>query len=97
MTPKVLRDGIVVTAIEEVKQTQSGLFIPATTESKTGSGKVVAVGSGHLSSSGAIVPLEINIGDIVLYPKSLAVEVKSESEVFFILREEQVICILPEK
>lgn len=92
---KPLRDFLVVSAMKEDEKTPSGLlFKPSTVEEKVVSGKVLSVGSGYLLDSGVKVPLEVLVGDTVLFNKNLAVEVKHQGETVFLLREEHVLTVV---
>lgn len=94
MSVVVLRDYIAVAKEEGPKQTASGLFI-AHAETKNEIGVVVSAGSGRITMSGSIMPLEVKKGDRVVFNKNMAVEVKDMDETtLFVLREDQVLCIL---
>lgn len=95
MTPRPLRDFIVVSVVKENEKTDSGLlFKPATAaEEKIVAGKVLAVGSGYLTDNGTIAALEVSVGDSVLFNRNLSVEVKHQGETMFLLREEHVLCV----
>ncbi len=93
MAIKVIRDSIVVTKDDAAKTTASGLFV-AHAETKVVSGTVVSVGSGRLTMGGTVVPLEVSVGDKVLFNKSLATEVSDDEKPFFVLKEEYVICVI---
>lgn len=88
-----IRDFITVTKEEPTKTTASGLYI-AHTEEKNVSGTVIAVGSGRITMSGSVVPLDVRVGDKVLFNKNTAVEVKDGDVAVWVLREDQVICVL---
>jgi chaperonin GroES len=93
MSVQPLRDYLVVTKEEGAKTTEGGLYI-AHTEEKNATGTVVAVGSGRITMSGVVVPLEVAVGDKIMFNKNLATEAKDGNKVVFVLREDQVICIL---
>ena len=93
MSVQPIRDFITVTKEEAAKTTASGLFI-AHTEEKNVSGTVIAVGTGRVTMNGSIVPLDVQVGDKVLFNKNLAVEVKDGESAVWVLREDQVICVL---
>lgn len=93
MSVHPIRDQIVV-KVETVKK-QEGLIIrPDTIEEKSVVGKVVAVGSGRVTMSGAIIPLDVVTGDQVRFNKNFATEVTHDGETVFVLREENVTCVL---
>lgn len=93
MTVKVLRDSIVVTKDPVAEKSAGGLFV-AHAETKVVTGTVVAVGSGRITMAGAVVPLEVVVGDRVVFNKSMATEVTDNEVVFFVLREDAITCIL---
>lgn len=93
MTVQPIRDYIVVSKKEGPKTTASGLFV-AHAEEKNVSGIVLAVGSGRVTMNGSIVPLDVTVGDTVMFNKSLATEVKDGEGSVFVLREDQVICLI---
>lgn len=94
MSVKPIRDFLVVLKEEPPKQTASGLFLAPTVEDKVVSGFVTAVGSGFLTKDGSKVPLEVSVGDRVVFNKNMAVEVKEDDKTFLVLREEHVLCLL---
>jgi len=90
-----LRDFIVVAKEPEEQTTPSGLlYKPANLEAKTIKGKVLAVGSGRLTSDGTVVPLEVKVNDVVLFNKNYATEVTEGKDPVLVLREDQVLCVL---
>lgn len=92
---KPLRDHVVVSVSKKEERTPSGLlFTPATVDEKIVTGTVVAAGSGYLTDGGSVAPLEVSVGDTVLFNKQMAVEVKHGGESFFLLREEHVLSVL---
>ena len=88
-----IRDSIVVKKEETASKSSGGLYI-AHVEEKNVKGTVIAVGSGRVTMSGGVVPLDVAVGDKVLFNKSAASEVKDGEETFLVLREDGVICIL---
>jgi chaperonin GroES len=84
-----LRDQVVVSkAKEEEKTSPGGLYMPSLTSSKLVAGTVVAAGSGRITTSGTIIPLEVVAGDQVLFNPSAAQEVAVDGQTFFVLRED---------
>ena len=69
MTIKPLGDRIVLKVIDDVQQTQGGIFIPDSAKEKPQKGEVVAVGPGKTMDSGEREPLDVKVGDKVLYAK----------------------------
>lgn len=93
MSYKPLRDFLLVEKAESPKQTAGGLFMPDTVEDKVVTGTVVAVGSGRVTSDGKVVPLEVSMGDKVVFNKNYAVELKDGDKTLLLLKEEQVFCV----
>jgi len=91
---KPVRSMILVSKKEAEEKTASGLFMPGNVDEKMSTGEVVAVGSGHLTSGGAVVPLEVNVGDNVMFDNSTALQITVDGKKLFALREDQIYCIL---
>ena len=94
MTFRPLHDRIAVKAIQQEEKTQGGIFIPDTAKEKPVKGKVVAVGTGTRNDKGEIIPLEIKVGDVVLYGKWGGTEVKIDGEELIIMKESDVMGIV---
>jgi len=93
---KPLEDRIVVKANEEEQTTSSGIVIPDTAKEKPQEGTVVAVGPGRFEE-GARVPLDVAVGDTVIYSKYGGTEVKVEGEEYLILSARDVLAIVAKK
>jgi chaperonin GroES len=91
MKLKPLGDRLIVRAIEEEQTTASGLVLPDTAKEKPTKGKVVAVGDGKLDDDGKRVPLDVSVGDEILYSKYGGTEVPWEGEELLVLRESDVL------
>jgi chaperonin GroES len=90
-----LRDFVVVSLIKKEEKVAGGLlYAPATVDEKIASGTVLAVGSGHMTDSGQIVPLEVKVGDTILFNKAMSVEVKHKEETVSLLREENILSVV---
>lgn len=90
-TLKPLGDRIVVKPITREEQTKSGIYLPDTAKEKPQEGEVIAVGPGKMLENGTIVPLDIAVGDRVLYAKYGGTEVKVDDEEYLILNERDVL------
>ena len=88
-----LEDRIVVLPSEGEEMTVSGIVIPDTAKEKPQEGKVVAVGPGRFED-GARVPLDVAVGDIVIYSKYGGTEVKVESDEYLILSARDVLAVV---
>ena len=89
-----IRDQIVVKVEEEEEKTKTGIVVPDTAKEKPQKGKVVAVGSGTLLDNGQRVPLEVKVGDTVIFSKYAGTEVKLDDEKYLIISEKEVLAIL---
>ncbi len=94
MNVRPLRDRIVVTRIEEVEQRIGGIIIPDSAKEKPQQGKVVAVGRGRVNDKGDVFPLDVKVGDTVLFGKYTGTEIKVDNVEYLILREEEVLGVI---
>lgn len=92
-----LRDFVAVIKPSEESKTSSGLYLAPSSEEKMLKAKVVAVGSGIVASNGSRVELDVNVGDFVVFNKTLAVEVKDKDVVYLLMREDNIVCIVKEE
>jgi chaperonin GroES len=90
---KPLGDRIVIEAIAKEETTAFGIVLPDTAKEKPQEGKVVAVGSGTLKD-GVRIPLEVQVGDTVLFAKYAGIDVKFEGRELLIMREGDVLAVL---
>src|SRR5260370_3768241 len=91
-------DRIVVKRIDEQEsKTASGLFIPDSAKEKPQEGEVVAVGKGKRLEDGKVVPLDVQVGDRILFGKYSWSEIKLDGNEFMIMREDEVLGILDAK
>ena len=91
---KPLEDRIVVKALEAEQTTASGLVIPDTAKEKPQEGEVVAIGPGRIDDNGNRVPLDVSVGDKVIYSKYGGTEVKYGGEEFLILSARDVLAVV---
>jgi chaperonin GroES len=88
-----LADRVVIRSLEKPEQTRGGLFIPETAKEKPQQGEIVAVGPGRFDE-GARVPMDLAVGDRVLYGKYSGAEVTIDGEQLLILRESDVLAVI---
>jgi chaperonin GroES len=88
-----LADRVVVRALEETEQMRGGLFIPDTAKEKPMQGEVIAVGPGRFEKDKR-VPMELKVGDKVLYGKYSGTEVTIDGDQLLILREADVLAVV---
>ena len=91
---KPLEDRIVVQAVEAEETTASGLVIPDTAKEKPQEGEVLSVGPGRIDDNGNRVPLDVKVGDNVIYSKYGGTEVKYAGEEYLILSARDVLAIV---
>jgi chaperonin GroES len=90
---KPLGDRVVLEAVAKEETTASGIVLPDTAKEKPQEGKVVAVGSGAVKD-GERIPLEVKVGDRVLFSKYAGTEVKFEGKELLIMRESDILAVL---
>ena len=88
-----LHDRIVVKRIKQEEKTKGGIIIPDTGKEKPQEGKIMAVGSGR-RDDGTIVPLDVQVGDRVLFGQYAGTEIKLDGEEHLILREEDILGVI---
>jgi chaperonin GroES len=91
---KPLEDRIVVSPLEAEQVTASGLVIPDTAKEKPQEGKVLAVGPGRFDDKGARIPVDVQVGDVVLYSKYGGTEVKYSGEEYLVLSARDVLAVI---
>ena len=94
VTIKPLEDRIVIKAAEAEQTTASGLVIPDTAKEKPQEGVVVAVGPGRVSDAGERLPVDVAVGDRVLFSKYGGTELKHGGEEYLILNSRDVLAVL---
>lgn len=90
-------DNIYVQKVEDLQQTKSGLVIPDDVVERPTRGKVLAVGEGKTNDEGNILPMKINVGDTVLFPKYAGHPIKIDGEEMIILGQTEILATLEEK
>ncbi|MDW7981251.1 MAG: co-chaperone GroES [Thermomicrobium sp.] len=91
-----LGDRVVVKPIQKEEVTKSGIVLPDTAKEKPQRGQVVAVGPGRLTDDGKRLPMEVKVGDEVLFAKYAGTELKIEDEEYLILSEKDILAVLSE-
>ena len=89
-----LSDKIVLKPIVQEEVLSSGIVIPDTAKEKPNQGEVIAVGPGRRTDDGNIVPMDVAVGDRVLYAKYTGQEIKVENEEYIVLAERDLLCKL---
>ena len=96
MKLKPLDDRVVVKPIEAEEVTKSGIVLPDTAKEKPQKGEVIAVGPGRLDEQGKRIPMEVKVGDKVLFSKYTGKEVKIDENEYLVMREDDILCIVEE-
>lgn len=91
---KPLGDRIIIEVVEVEEKSAFGIVLPDSAKEKPQEGKVVAVGTGSLTDSGNVVPLNVKEGDNIIFSKYSGTEVKYEDKEYLILRESDVLAIV---
>ena len=94
MAIKPLGDKIVIKVIEDTEQTSGGIFIPDSAKEKSQKGEVVAIGAGKVLDSGEREPVDVKVGDIVLYGKYAGTDVKLDKETLKIISIKDVLGVI---
>lgn len=94
MKIRPLHDRILVKRLEEERTSPGGIVIPDTAAEKPIKGKVIAVGNGKILESGEIRPLDVKVGDKVLFGKYSGTEVKVDGEELLVMREDDITAII---
>jgi len=94
MQIKPLSNYVFVETFNEEKTTKSGIFIPASVEEKPIMGKVIAVGPGKTTDEGKRIPLNVKVGDKVLFTKYTPNEIKIDEKEYLAVREDDILAII---
>jgi chaperonin GroES len=89
-----LHDRVIVRRTEQEDKTPGGIIIPDTAKEKPVKGEILAVGPGTRDDSGKLIPLDVKVGDIVLFGKWGGTEVKLEGEDLLVLKESDIIGVV---
>ena len=94
MNLRPLQDRIIVKRVEEETKTAGGLFIPETAKEKPQRGEIVAVGNGKKTEDGKVLPLDVKVGDIVLFGKYAGTEIKVDGNDYLMMREDDILAVI---
>ncbi len=89
-----LGDRVLVKPKSREEKTKSGIILPDTAKEKPMEGEVLAVGTGRRLDDGRLVPLEVKVGDVVLYAKYAGTEFKQDDEEYLILKESDILAVM---
>jgi len=94
MKIRPLHDRIVVKRVEEQETVRGGIIIPDSAKEKPQEGEVVAVGNGKRLEDGKMVPLDVKVGDRILFGKYSGSDIKLDGDEYMIMREDEVLGVL---
>jgi chaperonin GroES len=97
MTFRPLHDRILVRRIEAEEKTAGGIIIPDTAKEKPSEGEVIAVGPGARDDDGKLIPLDVKVGDRILFGKWAGTEIKLDGEDLLIMKESDVMGVIEPK
>jgi len=94
MRIRPIHDRITVKRTEEEEKTKGGIIIPDTAKEKSAEGKVIAVGEGRIKKDGTKIPLDVKVGDRILFSKYAGTEVKIDGEEHLMMREDDILAVI---
>jgi chaperonin GroES len=94
MNIRPLHDRVLVRRMEEERTTAGGIVIPDSATEKPAQGEIVAAGNAKINDSGEVRPLEVKVGDKVLFGKYAGTEIKVEGEELLVMREDDIVAII---
>ena len=94
MNIRPLHDRIIVERLEEETTTAAGIIIPDSAKEKPMQGDVIAVGKGKVTEDGKVLPLDVKVGDKVLFGKYSGNEIKIEGKEYLMMREDDVLGVV---
>ena len=97
MKVRPLHDRVIVKRLEEERTSPGGIVIPDTAAEKPVQGKIIAVGKGKILENGTVRPLDVKVGDKILFGKYGGTEVRVDGEDLLVMREEDVMAVIEGK
>ena len=92
-----LHDRVVIRRVEEEAKSKGGIIIPDTAKEKPMQGEVVAIGPGGRDEAGKLIPIDLKVGDVILFGKWSGTEVKIDDEEFLIMKESDIMGVIEGK
>jgi chaperonin GroES len=93
---KPLSDYLLIEPLQKENTTASGIVIPDTVKEKPQEGKVVAAGAGRKNKKGELVPMEVKVGDVVVYKKWGGTDIKVDNKELLLVKEEDILAVVKE-
>jgi chaperonin GroES len=94
MNIRPLQDRVIVKRLEEAQKTASGLYIPDTAKEKPQRGEIIAAGPGKKNEDGKVTPLDVKVGDVILFSKYAGTEIKVDGDEYVIMREDDIVGVI---
>ena len=94
MDIRPLHDRVVIKRIEDSENMRNGLYIPDSAKEKPQEGEVVAVGNGKRTEDGKVLPLDVKVGDRILFGKYSGSDIKIDGNEYLIMREDEILGVL---
>ena len=94
MKIRPLHDRLIVMRLEEERKTASGIVIPDTATEKPDQGEIIAVGKGKKDDAGKLIPLDVKVGDKVLFGKYSGTEVKVDGDELLVMKEDDIMAVI---
>ena len=94
MNIRPLHDRVIVKRVEEETKTAGGIVLPGSAAEKPSQGTVLAIGTGKVLDNGSVRPMDVKVGDKVLFGKYAGSEVKVDGEEVIVMREEDIMAVL---
>jgi chaperonin GroES len=89
-----LQDRVIVKRVEEEEKTSGGIIIPDTAKEKPQQGKIVAAGKGKVGDDGKVTPMDVKVGDRILFGKYSGSEIKLDGDELLIMREDDILGVI---
>ena len=96
MEIRPLHDRVIVRRVEEKKTTSSGLIIPDSSTENPSRGEVVAIGNGKVSAQGDLIPLDVKVGDTVMFGQYSGSEITVGEEKLLVMSEDEIVAVIEE-
>ena len=96
MEIRPLHDRVIVRRVEEKKTTASGLIIPDSSAEKPSRGEIIAVGKGKISTQGDLIPMDVKVGDTVMFGQYSGSEITVDEETLLVMSEDEIIAVIKE-
>ena len=96
MEIRPLHDRVIVRRVEEKKTTASGLIIPDSSAEKPSRGEIVAAGKGKINAQGELIPLDVNVGDTVMFGQYSGAEITVGEETLLVMSEDEIVAVIEE-